>query len=101
MPGSVTEPIQEPPRPLTLLADNARKPLGEVEDPLRLHNTSGASFARYILPRSWLCPDPMAHGNSQALLTTEPPPTPTVCKACLNSAAHLPDGGADDYPHPA
>src|SRR5215210_1937264 len=72
MPGSVTEPIQEPPRPLTLLADNARKPLGEVEDPLRLHNTSGASFARYILPRSWLCPDPMAHGNSQALLTTEP-----------------------------
>jgi hypothetical protein len=41
MTGSVTEPIQERHRPLTLLADNARKPLGEVEDPLRLHNTSG------------------------------------------------------------
>jgi hypothetical protein len=41
MPGSVTEPIQERHRPFTLLADNARKPLGEVEDPLRLHNTSG------------------------------------------------------------
>jgi hypothetical protein len=39
--GSVTEPIQERHRPLTYLADNARKPLGEVEDPLRLHKTSG------------------------------------------------------------
>jgi hypothetical protein len=33
IPGSVTEPIQERNRPLTYLTDNARKPLGEVEDP--------------------------------------------------------------------
>jgi hypothetical protein len=35
MPGPVTEPIHVRHRPLTLLADNAnaRKPLGEVEDP--------------------------------------------------------------------
>src|SRR5215216_6209756 len=48
------------------------EPLGEVEDsPSACTTRRGASFARYNLPRSWLCPGPMAHGNSQALSTSK------------------------------
>ena len=71
IPGSVTEPIQERHRPLTYLADNAsaRKPLGEAEDPPPLaQHVGGHPLLDTNLLRIWLCPDPMAHGNSQALI---------------------------------
>ena len=74
MPGSVTEPIQERHRPLTCLADNAsaRKPLGEAEDPPPLaQHVGGHPLLDTNLLRIWLCPDPMAHGNPQALLAQQ------------------------------
>jgi hypothetical protein len=61
--GSVTEPIQERHRSLTYLADNARKPLGEVEDPPPLaQHVGGHPLLDTNLPRSWLCPALKAQG---------------------------------------
>src|SRR5215212_7490229 len=68
--GSVTEPIQERHRPLTYLADNARKPLGEAEDPppLAQHvgghpllDTNHQPSEKLALPRSY------SAGISQAI----------------------------------